>query len=697
MKSSLFHPSFSRRLAGLALLVLLFLTPLPPVVRLLHDTVALAQGEAEPNGLAGFHLISATEGWLQLGQHLHWTGDGGQGWTEITPTNLDQSTIQAAWFVNARSGWLVLTQLEASGEIAYRLARTSDGGKTWQITPLALFAGGDPDALAGAIYLHFVDARTGWLVVKRATSPNFSLGTLFKTDDGGQTWTKLALPVGDPVYFVTAQQGWIAGGPAGDQLYRTRDGGQNWQAQPVGQAKLKPDERVLYRLPTFVDEQNGVLPVIVSGSAGARVEFYRSDDGGTVWTLARAVSLGPAVTAGTVVPLAVLDIRRWLLIPPQSNRLLRLSGSTLPASPISQGDWVQGMVELDMATPDVGWAGYGAGHCTAEPGQAAQEFIRCTQETRLLHTTDGGQSWRPLLLPGVNQDRLVVESVIRSGQKQPPDSITGQALGDLTGLFVGQGFDKCEIATPGQLQTWRAASPYRVVNLYIGGSSRYCSNTALSAALLAQLSGQGWRFIPTWVGPQAACTTYNSRMSSDLGTAYNQGLAEANAAIAVANNLGLTLADGSGTVIYYDLEYYDYTNSLCHNAARAFISGWTAQLRGSGNHAGVYSNGSILSGFAGLPNVPDVIWPAHWLYASYNPVATVWGVYGLSNSLWNNHQRLRQYTGGHNETWAGLTLNIDSDVGEGRVASLRRERVYLPLILLEAENALSDDQLGRPG
>jgi hypothetical protein len=345
---------------------------------------------------------------------------------------------------------------------------------------------------------------------------------------------------------------------------------------------------------------------------------------------------------------------------------------------------------LDMATPSIGWASYGAGSCTTEPGQNTQEVIRCTQETRLLHTADGGQTWTPLLLPGMDAagtkgDRMVVESVTMSREKQGNNLITGQALGDRTSVFVGQGFDKCEIASPSQLQTWRAASPYRVVNLYIGGSSRYCSNAALSASLLTQLSQQGWQFIPTWVGPQAACTTYPARMSYDLGAAYNQGLAEANAALDVAANLGLTLADKSGAVIYYDLEYYPYTNTACHNAAQAFIAGWTAQLRGGGNHAGVYSTGPILSSFASIPNVPDAIWPAHWINASYNPNATVWNVYSLSNSLWNNQQRIRQYTGGHNETWGGLTLNIDSDVSEGIVASLRREKVYLPLIVLESE------------
>ncbi len=676
---------------GLALITSLIFFQLIPAAS------ALAQSQTQPVKLAGFRLISATAGWLRLGQQLYWSGDGGQSWAEITPTNLGQATIQAVWFANPQSGWLVLTQLEAAGGITYRLARTSDGGATWQITPLSLFAPGDPDALAEAVYLQFVDPQTGWLVVKRATSRNFSVGSLFKTSDGGQSWAELALPLGEPVTFVTPELGWVAGGPAGDQLYRTQNGGRSWQAQAVGWANLKPDERVLYSLPTFTNAQNGVLPVIVTGSAAARLDFYLTGDGGDTWALTRTAFLGQAVTAGTVVPLAVLDTRRWLLIAPQSNRLLSLSASPATADTVSQSEWIAGIRELDMVTPSVGWASYGSGHCTTEPGPAAQEVIRCTQETRLLRTGDGGQSWKPLLLPEAasaktRRDRIIVESVTVSGAKREGGSITGQEVGAQTAIFMGQGFDKCEIASPSQLQTWLAASPYRVVNLYIGGSSRYCANAALSAALLAQLSGQGWQFIPTWVGPQAPCTSYTSRISSDLNTAYTQGLAEATAALEVAANLGLTLADRSGTVIYYDLEYYPYTNTACHNAAKAFISGWTAQLRGSGNYAGVYSTGSILSGFAGIPNVPDVIWPAHWLtpYA-YNPDATVWDVYSLSNSLWNSNQRIRQYSGGHNETWGGLTLNIDSDVSEGVVASLRREQVYLPLILLEAEASPSTE------
>jgi len=77
---------------------------------------------------------------------------------------------------------------------------------------------------------------------------------------------------------------------------------------------------------------------------------------------------------------------------------------------------------------------------------------------------------------------------------------------------------------------------------------------AAFCSFLSTLNAQGWRFIPTWVGLQAACTSYAHKMSYNTTTAYNEGVAEANEAITAAQALGLTEADGSGTVIYFDLE-----------------------------------------------------------------------------------------------------------------------------------------------
>lgn len=222
---------------------------------------SVAQGLAFTTDLTAFHLLTAVEGWVLLDQQLYWTRDRGQAWLDITPTPLPNpllnkgsagagyDAIRSAFFLNTRRGWLI----SQDGLGNHAIARTTDTGATWQTHKLSLFSSGDPDAFAAAIHLYFVNAQTGWLVTRRATSSAFDVGALFKTTDGGDTWTRLNIPIGDPVYFATADLGWVAGGAAHNQLYVTRDGGKSWQPVtlpcPSASALACSPARVSPRLP----------------------------------------------------------------------------------------------------------------------------------------------------------------------------------------------------------------------------------------------------------------------------------------------------------------------------------------------------------------------------------------------------------------------------------------------------------------
>lgn len=136
---------------------------------------------------------------------------------------------------------------------------------------------------------------------------------------------------------------------------------------------------------------------------------------------------------------------------------------------------------------------------------------------------------------------------------------------------------------------------------------------------------------------------------------------EADKAVLAAANLGFT----GKNVYYYDLESCDTTNTTCRNAVKAFIDGWVYRIRSYwGEKAGVYGSacGSAVSDWASIANPPDSVWIAAW-----NGVKSVWNLPCVSNTLWANHQRLHQWRGGHNETWGGVTLNIDSDCADGLV------------------------------
>lgn len=234
------------------------------------------------------------------------------------------------------------------------------------------------------------------------------------------------------------------------------------------------------------------------------------------------------------------------------------------------------------------------------------------------------------------------------------------------------GFDACTLPAISKMQTWWNASPYWIYGLYLGGIS-YPDPPACSraeAAWVAAVRQQGWTFIPTWVGPQAPCSTYKHKMSSDPATAYQQGRSEAEAAFTAAASVGL-ISPGHGTVIYYDLEIFGGASLDCRLTAKTFINGWTERLHELGQRAGAYGAGcsSYIQDWATLTHVPDDIWAASWYQPfEYDPSASVFGVLCLPDNLWANHQRIRQYAGDHNETWGGQTHNIDSDIADGEVA-----------------------------
>jgi len=233
-----------------------------------------------------------------------------------------------------------------------------------------------------------------------------------------------------------------------------------------------------------------------------------------------------------------------------------------------------------------------------------------------------------------------------------------------------QAFDKCALPTVEQMATWWANSPYKVHNLYLGGISFACPSNPLNPYWLQAVAGQGWSFILTWVGPQAPCSNYAYRMSSNATTAYQQGRAEAAAAAAAARKLGFL----AGKVIYYDMESYSGASASCRATVAAFMRGWTERLHELGALAGGYGSPctSYISDWATNNPSPDDIWIAHWILPyEYNPTATVWSTAcSLNTSLWSNHQRLRQYTGGHWETWGSLALIVDSSVLDGAVTAL---------------------------
>jgi hypothetical protein len=236
------------------------------------------------------------------------------------------------------------------------------------------------------------------------------------------------------------------------------------------------------------------------------------------------------------------------------------------------------------------------------------------------------------------------------------------------GIIQGPGFDACHLPEISEMQTWWNQSPYHFYALYLGGISLYRGCSIANPTWVSTVHKQGWSFVPTWVGPQAPCSSWLHKMSSDPATSYKEGRQEADAASNAAASLGLSNYGSGGTIIYYDMESFGGANYECRQAASAFLNGWVERLHELGNIAGGYgTHNSYVEDWATISNIPNDIWAASWYTDTYDPGASVLGITWL-NGLWTNHQRIRQYAGSHNETWGSIKFNIDSDVADGVVA-----------------------------
>ena len=100
--------------------------------------------------------------------------------------------------------------------------KTKDGGKHWQDCSLDV-----PDPVSHNLY----DAvRSGSSIYITGES-----GSVFRSDDQGQTFTALAIPADDTLLGIlaTPKRSLLTYGVAGG-LYRSTDQGQTWKVETIG-------------------------------------------------------------------------------------------------------------------------------------------------------------------------------------------------------------------------------------------------------------------------------------------------------------------------------------------------------------------------------------------------------------------------------------------------------------------------------
>ena len=175
--------------------------------------------------------------------------------------------------------------------------------------------------------------------------------------------------------------------------------------------------------------------------------------------------------------------------------------------------------------------------------------------------------------------------------------------------------------------------------------------------------------MPTYFGDQPFCVFGSKPYRYAASGAAARGSADGTDAVAKARALGLL----PGSALYADVEHYDRTNASCVAAVRTYVSEWTRALHRNGYLAGVYVHQDsglrdLAASYASTSLArPDAVWMARW-----DNVATVTGWPTAGNTLWSEWQRAKQYRGDHVETWGGVSLNVDSDIIKGPVATVAK-------------------------
>jgi hypothetical protein len=283
------------------------------------------------------------------------------------------------------------------------------------------------------------------------------------------------------------------------------------------------------------------------------------------------------------------------------------------------------------------------------------------------------------VLTGLTTSALVAAAVVIAPEATAePGTVVRFPRGASATRYAGGAFDACAAPPLSTMIAW-TASPYRAIGIYVGGPNRTCAQPNLTPAWVGSVTRRGWQLLPVYMGLQAPCSDRVNSVKIVPSTAAAQGTSSAGDAIAAMTALGLR----PGSIVYGDMENYTSTDGPCRTTVLRYLSAFTKELHRRGYLAGVYANlGSGAKHLAAAYEStsyarPDAIWVARW-----DGSAKLTGLAGVPDPLWNVHQRAKQYVGDHDETYGGVTLNIDSDSVNAPVATVIR-----PYVLVGRTNA----------
>ncbi len=344
-------------------------------------------------------MLDQVQGWAigdtgnAIDRILHST-DGGKTWIDVSPgdalLNPAQGTQALAHFQDDTRAWVVYSTLTGRTPEQSVVWRTQDQGKTWQPSqPLDLSG---LENIFDPSHLQFVDGQTGWLLAHVGVGMSHDYVALFKSSDGGQTWSRILDPYNDggiqacyknSLLFTDAKHGWLTGTcsgvAAGVLLFRTTDGGQTWQDVRLPAPASAPDLYTSFDMgcasnfPAFLEPRQGYIAVscehLTEDPRTTDHYLFFTDDGGETWS-------------STPYPggeLRFFDDQTGLAL---GKEIYKTEDAGVSWTKISVLSW-DGF--FDFPSVEIGWA-----------------VAQSDDQVALVHSQDGGQFWdiiQPELAP----------------------------------------------------------------------------------------------------------------------------------------------------------------------------------------------------------------------------------------------------------------------------------------------------------
>ncbi|HEX9091319.1 MAG TPA: hypothetical protein VF831_07505 [Anaerolineales bacterium] len=382
-------------------------TPLPPTATLTSVPPTATATPPPENPIQHFasgqeftvtsiHMVDTTTGWaigslVGVGDHVLYTADGASTWKDVTPPekqalNADRK-FAIGFFQDAKTAWVTFAIFTGNPVPTEALVwRTSDGGLTWQAS--------QPVDLTGIseIYvpsdLQLVAGQAGWLLVHVGAGMNHDYVVIYRTADGGASWSRVIDPYTDGgiqsctktgMLFTDATHGWLTGDcngvKAGALLYKTIDAGSTWQVvnlpEPPSYPGLFSDESMVacgsYD-PFFFSNDTGHVSVNCHDFSGTQITYsyylFTTQDGGNTWTSTSYPGLG--------IYFFSIEVG-WT----SSMKIQQTTDGGKTWKPISDVSWTP---EMDFVSEQVGWA-------VATTGE----------EVALVKTDNGGAKWTMLI------------------------------------------------------------------------------------------------------------------------------------------------------------------------------------------------------------------------------------------------------------------------------------------------------------